>query len=46
MRKTFEEALNDLLNEYSDEDREEVVSALELALMAQKEQLASDCDAS
>lgn len=37
MMKTFEEALNDLLDEYASTDREEIISALELALMAKRE---------
>lgn len=38
MRKPFEEALTDLLAEYADVDREELMSALELQLMALREQ--------
>ena len=38
MRPSFEEALNDLLAAYEDADQEEVLSALELALYALKDQ--------
>lgn len=41
MQKPFEEALNELLAEYPS-GTEEVISALELALMAQQEQAAQD----
>ena len=34
MRKTFEEALGDLLAEYADDDPEKLIAALELQLMA------------
>lgn len=34
MRKTFYDALNDLLAEYRDEDTDNLLSALELAMMA------------
>lgn len=37
MEKSFEDALNDLLTVYQQTDRDEVISALELALMALKE---------
>ena len=33
MRKTFEDALNDLIAEYEDAPWEEIVSAMELAAM-------------
>ena len=38
MRKTFEDALLDLLAEYADDDPDEITSALELQLMARREQ--------
>ena len=38
MRKPFEEALAELLAEYDDEDRDEKISAMELAVMALKEE--------
>lgn len=38
MRKTFEEALGDLLEEYDEADRDEKISALELAVIALKEE--------
>lgn len=37
MRKTFEEALGDLLDEYDEEDIDGKISALELALMSLRE---------
>ena len=38
MRKTLEEALMDLLDEYADVDLDERISALELALYAMHDQ--------
>ena len=38
MGKTFEDALGDLLADHADDDPEELISALELALMALKEE--------
>lgn len=38
MRPTFEDALGDLLTKYADVPAEEVMSALELALYALKDQ--------
>lgn len=36
--KSFEEALGDLLDEYDGADRDEKISALELAVMALREE--------
>jgi hypothetical protein len=36
--KSFEEALGDLLTEYAGTDPDEIISALELALMAAREE--------
>ena len=36
--KSFEDALADLMDQYADEDPDEMISVLELALMAAKEQ--------
>ena len=38
MRKDFTEALGDLLAQYADVDPDELISALELQLMALKEE--------
>lgn len=43
MGKTFEEALGDLLAEYQDTDTEELISAMELQIMALKEQANTEC---
>ncbi len=42
MRKTFEEALGDLLAEYKDAGPDEIMSALELQLMAFREENTED----
>jgi hypothetical protein len=44
MRKTFEEALGDLLAEYADITHEERISALELAIMAAREEESAEAD--
>lgn len=38
MRSSFEDALGDLLAKYSDDDPDKLISALELALMALREE--------
>lgn len=40
----FDEALADLLNQYSRYDLDEIIAALELALMAKKEEAAAEED--
>jgi hypothetical protein len=43
MEKTFEQALNDLIGQYSaDTSKADIISGLELALAAQKESAAED----
>lgn len=37
MRPTFEDALGDLLAEYSDQDKDTLISALEIQLMGLRE---------
>lgn len=42
MRQSFEDALGELLAVYSDIDRDELISALELQLMALREESDDD----
>lgn len=42
MKKTFEDALGDLLAEYAGEDRDTLISAMELQIMALREEEPED----